>query len=89
MSPLGVALLTFAVALAIWQIRVRGGTDPHRAGHYTERREEWIIRDSFQERRGGVFVDAGANHYQRFSKTYRLEVDLANLYFAALRKTTD
>jgi FkbM family methyltransferase len=40
---------------------------------FTEREEEWLIRDYFQDRRGGVFVDVGANHYQQTSKTYYLE----------------
>jgi FkbM family methyltransferase len=35
--------------------------------------EEWIVRDFFEDRRGGVFVDVGANHYQRDSNTYYLE----------------
>jgi FkbM family methyltransferase len=38
--------------------------------------EEWIVRDFFQDRRGGVFVDVGANHYQRESNTYYLETAL-------------
>jgi FkbM family methyltransferase len=38
--------------------------------------EEWIVRDFFQNRRGGVFVDVGANHYQRESNTYYLETEL-------------
>src|SRR5262245_51530433 len=35
--------------------------------------EEWILRDFFQDRRDGVFVDVGANHYQTGSNTYYLE----------------
>ncbi|MGH9255284.1 MAG: FkbM family methyltransferase [Vicinamibacterales bacterium] len=38
--------------------------------------EEWILRDFFQDERGGVFVDVGANHYQRDSNTYYLETQL-------------
>ena len=38
--------------------------------------EEWIVRDFFQDRRDGVFVDVGANHYQRDSNTYYLESQL-------------
>src|SRR5262245_50831748 len=38
--------------------------------------EEWIVRDFFEDRRGGVFVDVGANHYQRDSNTYYLESQL-------------
>ena len=44
--------------------------------HYSEREEEWLIRDYFADRRGGVFVDVGANHYQDASKTYYLERNL-------------
>jgi FkbM family methyltransferase len=35
--------------------------------------EEWLIRDYFNDQRGGIFVDVGANHYQRDSNTYYLE----------------
>jgi FkbM family methyltransferase len=35
--------------------------------------EEWILKDFFQDRRNGVFVDVGANHYQTGSNTYYLE----------------
>ena len=44
--------------------------------HFSEREEEWMIRDFFNDRRGGVFVDVGANHYQDTSKTYFLETSL-------------
>jgi FkbM family methyltransferase len=44
--------------------------------HYSEREEEWLIRDYFQDRRGGVFVEVGANHYRNNSKTYYLESEL-------------
>lgn len=44
--------------------------------YHSERGEEWIVRDFFQEKRDGVFVDVGANHYQRFSNTYYLETVL-------------
>ena len=35
--------------------------------------EEWILKDFFQNRRNGVFVDVGANHHQTGSNTYYLE----------------
>jgi hypothetical protein len=38
--------------------------------------EEWVIRDYFRDRRGGVFLDVGANHYQNESNTYFLETHL-------------
>jgi len=42
----------------------------------SEHAEEWIVRDFFNDRLGGVFVDVGANHYQTFSNTYYLETAL-------------
>ena len=39
--------------------------------------EEWLIRDFFQDKRGGIFVDVGANHHQLLSTTYYLENALA------------
>ena len=38
--------------------------------------EEWLIRDFFMDRRGGIFVDVVANHYQESSNTYYLETEL-------------
>lgn len=38
--------------------------------------EEWIARDYFQDRRGGTFLDVGANHYQDRNNTYFLEKGL-------------
>lgn len=43
---------------------------------YSRNVEEWIIRDHFQDRRGGVFLDVGANHYRDESNTYYLETQL-------------
>lgn len=42
----------------------------------SEHFEEWIIRDYFNDRRDGFFVDVGANDYRRFSNTYYLETAL-------------
>jgi FkbM family methyltransferase len=44
--------------------------------HHSRYGEEWILRDFFQGQRGGVFVDVGANDYQRDSNTYFLETSL-------------
>lgn len=44
--------------------------------HFSEREEEWLIRDFFQDRRDGVFVDVGAHHFKSSSKTYYLESKL-------------
>jgi FkbM family methyltransferase len=41
--------------------------------HYSQHQEEWIIRDFFKDRRGGFFVDVGANHYREASNTFFLE----------------
>jgi len=38
--------------------------------------EEWAIRDFFRDKRDGVFVDVGANHYKIASNTYYLETAL-------------
>jgi len=43
---------------------------------HSEYSEEWIIRDFFQDRRDGTFVDVGANHYRDKSNTYYLETEL-------------
>jgi FkbM family methyltransferase len=42
----------------------------------SEHEEEWLIRDFFGDRRGGFFVDVGANHYKLFSNTYYLDAVL-------------
>ncbi|HSM05126.1 MAG TPA: FkbM family methyltransferase, partial [Longimicrobiales bacterium] len=38
--------------------------------------EEMLIRDYFNDRRGGTFVDVGANHYRTRSTTHYLDVAL-------------
>lgn len=38
--------------------------------------EEWIIREFFQDRRNGVFLDVGANHYRDENNTFYLESQL-------------
>jgi FkbM family methyltransferase len=58
-------------ASEIEPFRQRYGPD-----HFSEREEEWLIRDFFQDRRGGVFVDVGAHHFKSSSKTYYLESQL-------------
>jgi hypothetical protein len=44
--------------------------------HYSRHVEEWVIRDFFQDRRDGVFLDVGANHHMNESNTYYLERQL-------------
>jgi FkbM family methyltransferase len=43
---------------------------------YSQGPEEWLIRDFFNDRRNGVFLDVGAFHPVTFSNSYRLERDL-------------
>jgi FkbM family methyltransferase len=43
------------------------------AKHFSQNDEELIIRDFFQDRKAGLFVDIGANHYRTNSTTYYLE----------------
>ena len=42
-------------------------------GSNSEHEEEWIVRDYYHGFRDGVFVDVGANHYQKDSNTFYLE----------------
>jgi FkbM family methyltransferase len=44
--------------------------------HNSRSGEEWILRDFFRDERNGVFVEVGANHYQRDSNTFYLEARL-------------
>ena len=53
--------------------RLADAYGPSRNSEYAE---EWIVRDFFQDQRGGVFVDVGANHHQLLSNTYYLETAL-------------
>jgi FkbM family methyltransferase len=43
---------------------------------YSQNDEELIIRDFFDDRRGGFFVDVGSFHWQEVSTTYFLEKHL-------------
>jgi len=71
-------------------------------GHkrYSQNYEELIIRDFFDDKRGGFFVDIGAGHYKINSTTYYLErhlgwsgiavdaiCDYQNLYLLYRKKT--
>ena len=60
---------------ATWQEvgRLKAAYGP---AHYSQFQEEWIIRDFFKDRRDGLFVDVGANHYRDGSTTYYLEKNL-------------
>lgn len=67
--PAGANPVVSAAEMAYF--RERYGPD-----HFSEREEEWLIRDFFQDRRGGTFVDVGAHHFKSSSKTYYLESKL-------------
>ena len=45
--------------------------------HDSQFAEEWIVRDAFQDKREGIFVDVWASQYQTRSVTYTLETRLA------------
>jgi FkbM family methyltransferase len=90
-TALVAVLLIAAVSggLAWWTARSAAGVNPVQSAvevealrqrygpsHFSEREEEWIIRDFFRDRPGGFFVDVGANSYKWASKTYFLESQL-------------
>jgi FkbM family methyltransferase len=69
------ALVTWAGARQYYSIpseartfRTLYGTSVH-----SQYDEELYIRDFFNGKRGGFFVDVGANHYEKFNNTYYLE----------------
>ena len=78
------ALVTYTVTMArLQREQTLFGTqelepfaDRYGPSHDTQFGEEWLVRDFFQDRRGGVFVDVGANHYRLHSMTYYLETQL-------------
>jgi hypothetical protein len=51
-------------------------SDRYGPAQHSQFGEEWIIRDFFNDKRGGVFVDVGASHYKEASNTYYLETAL-------------
>lgn len=63
-----VAYVAFSAAQEQAALKDRYGPSRH-----SRNEEEWIVRDYFQDKRGGVFVDIGANDYKRHSNTYYLE----------------
>jgi len=50
--------------------------DKYGPQRHSEHGEEWIVRDHFNDKRDGFFVDVGAHHYQIASNTYFLEKEL-------------
>ena len=56
---------------AVWtQLQRRYGTRNSRNA------EEWVVRDHFQDKRGGVFLDVGAADAREWNNTYYLEASL-------------
>ncbi len=56
---------------AVWmQLQRRYGTRNSRNA------EEWVVRDYFQDKRGGVFLDVGAADAREWNNTYYLETTL-------------
>jgi FkbM family methyltransferase len=56
---------------AVWmQLQQRYGTRNSRNA------EEWVVRDFFQDKRGGVFLDVGAADAREWNNTYFLETTL-------------
>jgi len=85
---LEVVLIASLVGIVAWQIRQTRSMMPVVPGEAesfakkygpnrnSEHEEEWLIRDFFGDRRGGFFVDVGANDYKLFSNTYYLDAVL-------------
>lgn len=81
-----VSLIAVLAALAVWSMVPRQNRAPapelaaletrYGPEHSSQFGEEWIVRDFFNDRQGGFFVDVGASHYQMFSTTYYLEKSL-------------
>jgi FkbM family methyltransferase len=66
--PLVVALLFLASACS------PGDAIPDRSKKlYSQNDEELLIRDFFDDRKGGTFVDVGSYHWEEISTTYFLE----------------
>jgi FkbM family methyltransferase len=87
---LEVALIATLIGIVVWGIEhtrplmppliVTGEAEPfvnkYGPDRNSEREEEWLIRDFFGDRRGGFFVDVGANDYRLYSNTYYLDAVL-------------
>jgi FkbM family methyltransferase len=83
----GVLLLKVAVAVALglaagtWMTSTLAEGERLTLQKYgptrnSEHLEEFILKDFFQGKKNGVFVDVGAAHYKNYSNTYYLETEL-------------
>jgi FkbM family methyltransferase len=86
---LAVCIVSVAVGVITWLQTARhfqaqlGPSELHRLefvpmakylpSQFSRENEETIIRDFFEDRRGGVFLDVGSNHYRNDSNTFYLE----------------
>jgi FkbM family methyltransferase len=84
-SVFELALIAVFLGGALWVARASQPSSPEEllpfAGRYGREKssqyaEEWLIRDFFETKRNGVFVDVGASHYRLLSNTYYLETAL-------------
>jgi FkbM family methyltransferase len=83
-----VLLLLVLVAVVAWKVGVSRPEVPpgmweldqfaakYGPARNSEHGEEWIVRDFFNDKRAGFFVDVGANDYKAESNTYYLETAL-------------
>ena len=52
------------------------GLQQRYGGRYSRNAEEWVVRDYFQDKRDGIFLDVGANDPRTENNTYFLETAL-------------
>lgn len=70
-APIGSAQHLGEKGAVVWsELQRRYGTRNSRNA------EEWVIRDYFQDKRGGVFLDVGAADAREWNNTYFLETTL-------------
>ena len=74
--------MSSAVFCALLAAALDAGAPHHRdilgteKAHYSQHDEELVIRDFFQDQRGGFFLDVGCGHPIQASNTYYLEKHL-------------
>jgi FkbM family methyltransferase len=77
--------LLIVLAAALGAVAERWHLDPagdaglrakYGRSHWSHGPEEWVIRDYFQDRRGGIFLDVGSADARVGSNTYFLEAQL-------------
>src|SRR5262245_66037145 len=83
-TPVGTAIAVAADSVTeFWAFqRVYG---PQRQSRYAE---EWMIRDFFHDKRGGTFLDIGANDYRKENNKYYLQ-SVSRCSGIAIKPTND